>query len=336
MSTAEDTLLSFPGSQSFGGPRSVTVVTDLGATGKRGSYFFLSDGDPNESTEENKIIWSTFLDPENLTEKLLIPSSKFALEIQRNDICINIKSGDAGYLKLYHYGDGENGTRWYEILSAAPSGVSSVFSIPFVSGQTILTLSNLEAPAAVGAVVATYSTHPTFVLSTFLMDLSVAVESLLNFQINLGHSNPTSSTIYPNPTYPNPISLFYDTSSTISYSGVLSDNPATPNLVLLSSGNTQQISIGDKITKNSGSAIFGTDAIVTNILSNTSFELSKNHQTTGELVFETNSLKANFYYLIEALDYQSSTGWADLQGLIRMHVLIGIKADASVFEGLES
>lgn len=321
MSTAEEKLLSFDGSQSFGGPSVIEVVTDIGLSGERGSYFFFSDGDPNESIDEAKIIWATFLDPET-NERIFIPSEKFKIITKRYDVCISLKSNDPSFLKVYHYSDGSEGTKWYEILNLSPAGISTIFQVLFSSGSSTLTLPGLTAPQLLSSLVAVQAVQPGFNLSLYLSALSVAVKEIINFQINLEHSRPIASTITPNTAFLNPIELFYDTSSSTSYQGILSET--IPNLVTLESGDTKTLAAGEKITKNSGTGVFDSDIVITKILSNTAFEVSSNHITSGSVVFEANVLKLNFYYLLKASELLSTGSWSSLNGLYNLHFIAGV------------
>ena len=326
MSTAEDKLMAFDGLPTFGGPSKIEVVTDIGLSGERGSYFFLSNGDPNDSTDQNKIIWATFPDEGSSSEdkRILIPSEKFKIFVKRYDVCISIKANDPSFLRVFHYSDGAEGTRWYEILNISPPGLSTIFEVTFTSGQSTLTLPGLPAPQALADIIAAQSVQPGFNLEVALAALSAVVKEIINFQINIQHTRPTASTITPNTSFPSPITLFYDTSSTVSLGGILSST--SPNLVTLTSGDTKTLSVGEKLTKNSGTGVFGTDAIITKIISNTAFEVSASHTTSGSLGFEANFLKLNFYYLLRASELLVNGSWAQLSRTepYRLHFIAGV------------
>jgi hypothetical protein len=322
MSTAEEKLLTFDGSPSFGGPSKIEVVTDIGLSGKRGSYFFFSNGDPNDSTVENKIIWATFVDPEENNSRVFIPSQKFNISVQRYDVCISIKSNDPSFLKVYHFSDGEEGTRWYEILSVSPAGISTVIPATFSSGQFSLSIPGQVAPSFLGELVAIQSVQPLFDLDLYLSTLADALKNILNFQINIQYSNPTALTTLPNPAFPSPVILSYDTSSTEEYSADLSST--APNLITLKSGDTKNLLVGEKLTKNGGDGIFGNSPIITKILSNTAFEVSSSHNTPGEITFEANPLKISLFYLVRASELLPNGAWQNLNSAHRLHLIVGV------------
>lgn len=334
MSIAEETLNDFLDSAGnpalFGGPSSVEVAIDVGQSGPRGSFFFFSDGDPNDLTKK---IWATFSDKDisGDDKRLYIPSQKFSLFIQRNDVCINVGPGDAGYLRIYHYSDGNQGTRWYPILSASPPGISAIFPITFSSGTGFLTLAgpfSQNAPAILTDILALQAGQSGFDLATYLGTLNVLVAAILNFQINVQSTNPAAVSIFPNPTANpsagTPIEFFYSQEpGDAIYSATLSSNLSTPNLVLMTAGNTRGFVVGEKVSKHNGAGAFGTDTIITKILSDTAFEVSKPHTTSGAIGFKVSILKFNAYYFLKGSEFSGSI-WSDINSQVPIHFIVGV------------
>lgn len=93
----------------IGGPTSINVSMDIGATGKRGSQIFISPGNPNDVT-----IGQT---PEVF------------------DLCINNLKSDSEYLYLYQYQNLGAVNQWVPLFNLIPDTFSENSSKLFVNGQ---------------------------------------------------------------------------------------------------------------------------------------------------------------------------------------------------------
>ena len=102
----------------LGGPSSVTVELDIGATGNRGSYIFTDAGKP---TAEN---------------------ISFTVAPQINDLYINLNPSDNEYLYLYQYKLDNAVLGWTKILRLVPNTVLANPVLRFINGEahTSLTL----------------------------------------------------------------------------------------------------------------------------------------------------------------------------------------------------
>ena len=96
----------------LGGPTSLNVNVDLGATGKRGSQIFISSGDP---TDPLTVIGQT---PEVF------------------DLCINTLTSDDEYLYLYQYQNLGAINSWVPLFKIIPNTYSQNYSKSFVDGET--------------------------------------------------------------------------------------------------------------------------------------------------------------------------------------------------------
>ena len=96
----------------LGGPTSVNVNVDLGATGKRGSQIFISPGDP---TDPLTVIGQT---PEVF------------------DLCINTLTSDSEYLYLYQYQNLGAANSWVPLFKLIPNTYSQNYSQIFTDGET--------------------------------------------------------------------------------------------------------------------------------------------------------------------------------------------------------
>lgn len=103
----------------LGGPASVSVEVDFGATGKRGTNFYLTYGDPNTPGSIN--------------------TQYFPNEPQLFDFAINIDPDDAGYLDAYQYlyVPQLNATMWVPGLQLAPDFAIFKQNKTFVPGSAI-------------------------------------------------------------------------------------------------------------------------------------------------------------------------------------------------------
>jgi hypothetical protein len=95
----------------LGGPSSINVNVDLGATGKRGSQIFISPGDP---TDPLTVIGQT---PEVF------------------DLCINTLTSDEEYLYLYQYQNLGALNSWVPLFKIIPNTYSQNYTKGFVDGE---------------------------------------------------------------------------------------------------------------------------------------------------------------------------------------------------------
>jgi hypothetical protein len=102
----------------LGGPSSLTVELDIGATGNRGSYIFTDVGKP---TAEN---------------------ISFSITPQLNDLFINLNPSDNEYLYLYQYKLDNAVLGWTKILRLVPNTILANPVLRFINGEahTSLTL----------------------------------------------------------------------------------------------------------------------------------------------------------------------------------------------------
>lgn len=98
----------------LGGPASIKVDLDFGADGKRGSYFFVGEGDPNE------------------------PSTVIGQTPQLFDTYINLRVSDNTYLYLYQYQLVDGQYIWVELVNLIPNHFSMNSSKIFVDGSTTI------------------------------------------------------------------------------------------------------------------------------------------------------------------------------------------------------
>lgn len=95
----------------LGGPSSVTVELDIGATGNRGSYIFTDAGKP---TSEN---------------------ISFTVAPQINDLYINLNPSDNEYLYLYQYKLDNAVLGWTKILRLVPNTILANPVLKFINGE---------------------------------------------------------------------------------------------------------------------------------------------------------------------------------------------------------
>jgi hypothetical protein len=96
----------------IGGPTSIKVSMDIGATGKRGSQIFISPGKPNEVE-----IGQT---PEVF------------------DLCINTLRSDSEYLYMYQYQNLGAVNQWVALFNIIPDTFSTNATKIFADGQTVI------------------------------------------------------------------------------------------------------------------------------------------------------------------------------------------------------
>lgn len=97
-----------------GGPETIDLNLDLGATGSRGSKIFMSNGNPNT--------------PENLSGSFLI-----------NDFAINGSTADpATYLSMYEYVIVNGSPTWQKRFRLFPNIFSKNYAASFTTGSTTI------------------------------------------------------------------------------------------------------------------------------------------------------------------------------------------------------
>jgi hypothetical protein len=102
----------------LGPPSTVDVLLDFGATGQRGSKYFVGVGDPNSHTSGGQI---------------------FSQELYLNDMYINTSTGsDYGY--MYQYVSEPGGDTWVPVLAVNPVVYSVNYETDFVSGLALITI----------------------------------------------------------------------------------------------------------------------------------------------------------------------------------------------------
>jgi hypothetical protein len=102
----------------LGPPSVIDVVLDFGATGQRGSKYFVGVGDPNSHTSGGQI---------------------FSQQLFLNDMYINTSTGsDYGY--MYQYVSEPGGDTWVPVLAVNPVVYSVNYETDFVSGSGLITI----------------------------------------------------------------------------------------------------------------------------------------------------------------------------------------------------
>ena len=96
----------------IGGPTSVAVSMDLGATGKRGSQIFISPGDPKD------------------------PLTVIGQTPEVFDLCINAAVSDPEYLYLYQYQNLGAVNQWMPLFKLIPNTFADNSEKTFTSGST--------------------------------------------------------------------------------------------------------------------------------------------------------------------------------------------------------
>ena len=108
-----DVLLDYDDITVLGSPEVIELLTDIGATGTRGSQIFVGVGNPN-------II-------------------EIGQEPSLNDLYINTSPG-AGYGYLYQYVSQPGGETWIEVLELNPTIYSKNFLTTYTSGEASITI----------------------------------------------------------------------------------------------------------------------------------------------------------------------------------------------------
>lgn len=95
----------------LGGPSSINVNLDLGATGKRGSQIFISPGDPTDPTTIIGQVPEIF------------------------DLCINVLTSNSEYLYLYQYQNLGAANSWVPLFKLIPNTYSQNYLKSFIDGE---------------------------------------------------------------------------------------------------------------------------------------------------------------------------------------------------------
>lgn len=95
----------------LGGPSSINVNVDLGATGKRGSQIFIASGDPSD------------------------PLTVLGQTPEVFDLCINTLTSDEEYLFMYQYQNLGAVNSWVPLFKLIPNTYSQNYSKSFIDGE---------------------------------------------------------------------------------------------------------------------------------------------------------------------------------------------------------
>ena len=211
MSTAIEKAIEYNG-QNVGGPSSVLVSVDGGKRGQRGTYFLLSNGDPNVSSPTYPYPKESFINHQYGDNYNPLDALIFATP-QRYDVCINLNPYDPGYLDLYYYIDGTDGLKWYNTINLTPTSYPANKEITFIDGISNFSLSAV-IPAALSPIVdaGMYSPAATLIIdggavATVTWDavysggtpVTTDIDKF-NMQYNVISNNPISSIIKLNDT----------------------------------------------------------------------------------------------------------------------------------------
>lgn len=104
----------------LGGPSSISVDLDFGPTGKRGSYWIVGQGDPNDSNTE------------------------IGQTPQIQDLYLNLNSTPGEYLSIYQYQNGIGSSSWIKLANLIPKIFSKNILVDFVDGTASINISLAE------------------------------------------------------------------------------------------------------------------------------------------------------------------------------------------------
>lgn len=107
------------------------------------------------------------------------------------------------------------------------------------------------------------------------------------------------------------------------FSGTVSTSPGQAKTITLTSGNTRNMLVGQMLFKNFGTGELGSNAIITRILSPTSFTVSSNSVLSGSLTFGANLPNIDIVLGILSAEYNAGD-WQPLIGEVPIHILAGI------------
>lgn len=134
----------------IGGPTSIKVSMDLGATGKRGSQIFLSPGNPND-----------------------VPIGQDPLIF---DLCINVLKSDEEYLHMYQYQNVGAADQWVPLFNIIPDTFSTNYSKIFIDGT-----------ATINVPVASITATENLLATNFNVQHSVSGENPIASSISIGN-----------------------------------------------------------------------------------------------------------------------------------------------------
>jgi hypothetical protein len=311
VAAAQDLLLGMLDNPKFGGPHSLRVTVGKGPSGQRGTFIFLSPGDPNSTP-----LIQAF--PDSSGSPILVP----AQEIQRFDICLSVSPEDPSSLVAFSYQDGPQGLRWYPAVNLAPEGFVKNEAVSFSEGiGRFVVLARL--PAIAESAIASAALVEGFDLGVFLQFLQNQIASSLIVGVTVINETPVAQSTVLDDEAESPVFISYDGSSPGQYSAIIVEGSKE---VALTSGTTTTISIGQKLFKQSGTGELGSDPIVTSITSNTRFTVSSSHLSSGSITFTSKSADVLLSYKVAATesaqDEFGAISWNNLEGDRILHVLV--------------
>lgn len=163
----------------LGGPSSITVDTNIGAQGPRGSRIFAGNGNPNDP---NTVIGQT----PNIF-----------------DLYINLLASDEQYLYLYQYLLVDSSTTWVPLVKLIPNSYSDNNYVDFVGGLAtvdipLISIVNESSIATLSPdnfnVVATANSTNPIAISVSLEEDFIEIDEILNLRINLSAAEYSSGT----------------------------------------------------------------------------------------------------------------------------------------------
>jgi hypothetical protein len=132
-----DYILETPELDVFGGPASVTVSTDFGKEGKRGSIYFSGNGEPEQTLTSSQ-------------------------DVEIGDLYINTNSDPAQYSWLYILLPEIGSPVWKRLLRLNPSQFSQISEVTFTAGQ-----GTLKIPTSLITLDATVTTSQFIIRHSF-------------------------------------------------------------------------------------------------------------------------------------------------------------------------
>lgn len=100
----------------LGGPSSITVDTNFGPEGQRGSYILVGNGQPND------------------------PATVIGETPQVYDMYINVLSSDEEYMYIYQYLNVAGSLTWIRLMKLTPNTFSTNSTVEFVDGTATITI----------------------------------------------------------------------------------------------------------------------------------------------------------------------------------------------------
>jgi hypothetical protein len=160
----------------LGPPDVLELLVDIGATGERGSIFFVGSGDPNSLTSDGRIFQKT---------------------INLYDMYINTSPG-VNYGYLYQYKNESGGNAWYQVLRVNPTLYSKKYSVTFStgSGSIVIPISSIATVSGTPLTASNFNVQYS-IENTFPIASSVQIPALTgsgdNLVINLKAAKYQSS-----------------------------------------------------------------------------------------------------------------------------------------------